>query len=165
MKKTGKFLLGMMVAAAVSAASACAEVPNAAQPLKAADFAHYPSYVQEETSGKWSVQAYQADALLDRFFDYGSRYNAEMCVFHLSAEGDARTGVWSPVLQFYHMDGREKINAKAVSVLVDGVRYDLAASTAMVGSGRNAAEKISAPLDAVYGVACTIRMSLRRSLA
>ena len=49
--------------------------------------------------------------------------------------------------------------------LVDGVRYDLAASTAMVGSGRNAAEKISAPLDAVYGVACTIRLPLRRSLA
>ncbi|MBR6571125.1 MAG: peptidoglycan-binding protein, partial [Clostridia bacterium] len=108
-------------------------------------FAHYPSYAHDAQTGKWSLQSYQADALLDRFWSYGIRNSSETVVFHLAAEGDARTGVWTPVLRFYDIDGNA-INARAVSLLMDGVRYELSASSAQVQNGRYRAECISVPL-------------------
>ncbi len=108
---------------------------------------HYPSYVCDEETGKWSVHAYQADALMDRFWDYGMRSSQRMVVFHLAAEGDVRTGVWTPVLRFYHIDGG-MIRARAVSILVDGQRFDLAASSESVSHNRHTAECITVPLNA-----------------
>lgn len=107
---------------------------------------HYPSYVCDEETGKWSVHAYQADALMGRFWDYGMRSSQRMVVFHLAAEGDARTGVWTPVLRFYHIDGG-MIRARAVSILVDGQRFDLAASSESVSHNRHTAECITVPLN------------------
>ena len=52
-----------------------------------------------------------------------------------------------PVLRFYYVDGKKPINATTVSILADGVRYDLAAaSTGVHAYGREEAEIISAPL-------------------
>lgn len=107
---------------------------------------HYPSYVCDEETGKWSVHAYQADALMDRFWDYGMRSSQRMVVFHLAAEGDARTGVWTPVLRFYHIDGG-MIRARAVSILVEDQRFDLAASSESVSHNRHTAECITVPLN------------------
>jgi len=146
MKRMLKMVLCLFLAAAAVSA-ACAEgVERAAQLMETERFAHYPSFVHDKETGKWSVQAYQADALLDRFWTYGSRNSSTTVVFHLAAEGDARTGVWTPVLRIYQIDGKT-INARAVSLMANGVRYDLAASSAVVRNGRNSAECISAPLD------------------
>ncbi len=106
----------------------------------------YPSYACDEETGKWSVHAYQADALMGRFWEYGMRSSQRMVVFHLAAEGDARTGVWTPVLRFYHIDGG-MIRARAVSILVDGQRFDLAASSESVSHNRHTAECITVPLN------------------
>ena len=107
---------------------------------------HYPSYVCDQETGKWSVQPYQADALMDRFWDYGMRSSQRMVVFHLAAEGNARTGVWTPVMHFYHIDGG-MIRARAVSILVDGQRFDLAASSKSVVHKQHTAECITVPLN------------------
>lgn len=129
------------------AGTACAQgIMCAAQLTEMERFAHYPSYALDEAAGRWSVNAYQADALVDRFWQFGIKNSSRVVVFHLAAEGDVHTGVWTPVLRFYHMDG-ENINARAVSLLADGERIDLAASSAKVQNGRYSAECITAPLD------------------
>lgn len=107
----------------------------------------YPSYSCDDETGKWSVNAYQADALMGRFWDYGMRSSQRMVAFHLAAEGNVHTGVWTPVLRIYHIDGG-MINARAVSILVDGQRFDLAASSESVTHNRHTAECITVPLNA-----------------
>jgi len=148
MKKAKTLLLCMLLAAAPAAGAAAENtvVPRAAAHVETAQFAYYPAYQADEAAGKWSVHSNEADALLDRFWDFGRRYNVEVSVFHTAIEGNLQTGVWMPVLKFYHMDGKKAINATSVSILVDGVRYDLAASSARVTNGRYAAEEITVPL-------------------
>lgn len=150
MKRLGKVLVWVLLAAMVLTGTACAEaIGCAAAPLEIQRFENYPSYALDGVSGKWSVRANPADALLDRFWTYIHANSAALCAFTLEAEGSALTGVWSPVLRFYYNNGSRLINADAVSVLVDGVRYDFAASSAEVVSAQgDKAECISVPLNA-----------------
>lgn len=147
MKKTQKMLLWTLLAAMpVTAAGAETNaVTRAAAPLEIKDFEHYPSYTYDETSGKWSVHSIQADALVDRFWTYDRNNGETLCAFHLELEGNAFTGIWSPVLRFYY-NGSRRIDASAVSILVGETRYDLAASSSDIVNGRYSAELISAPL-------------------
>ena len=146
MRKMLKLVLCICLLCAL-AGTACAQgIVRAAQLTEMERFAHYPSYALDVETGRWSVNAYQADALVDRFWQYGIKNSSRIVVFHLAAEGDARTGVWTPVLRFYHMDGAD-IEARAVSLMADGERIDLAASSAKVHNGRYSAECITAPLD------------------
>lgn len=147
MKNAVKLILCLMMAVMLLS-SACAQgVECAAQMVKLNDWKHYPSFAWNEETGDWSVQSYQADALVARFWNYGMKNSSRTVVFHLAAEGSSLNGVWTPVLRFYHIDG-EKINARAVSVLVNGERYDLAASSGEVKNGRYTAECITVPLNA-----------------
>ena len=146
-----KKLLMMMLCLMLALLPVCTAMAQGAQPaaqlVEMERFAHYPSYQYDAETGKWSIRPYQADALVDRFLNFGIKNSSRIVVFHLGAEGDARTGVWSPVLRIYHMDG-ETVNARAVCFLVDGVRYELAASSSVVKNGRYTAECITVPLDA-----------------
>ena len=146
MKKTAMLLLCVLLSVVIASA-ACAEgIVCAGKLLETDRFAHYPAYALDQETGRWNLHAYQADALLDRFWSFGMRNSQRTVVFHLAAEGDARTGVWTPVLRFYYIDG-EAIGARAVSVLADGRRYDLAAVSETVRNGRYSAECMTAPLD------------------
>ena len=146
MRKMLKLVLCICLVCSL-AGTACAHgVMRAAQLTEMGRFAHYPSYALDDETGRWQVNAYQADALVDRFWQFGIKNSSRVVVFHLAAEGDVHTGVWTPVLRFYHMDG-EDIHARAVSLMADGERIDLAASSAEVHNGRYSAECITAPLD------------------
>lgn len=147
MKNAVKMLLCLLMCLMVLSFACAQGVECAGKLVELENLQHYPSYTCDEETGKWSVHAYQADALMDRFWDYGMRSSQRMVVFHLAAEGDARIGVWTPVLRFYHIDGG-MINARAVSILVDGQRYDLAASSQSVSHSRHTAECITVPLNA-----------------
>lgn len=147
MKKMMVLLLCLLLCAAPFCNAFAQSAQRAALSVNAEDFEHYPSWQLDEESGRWSVQANQADALVERFWNYGTKYGTQLCVFYVAVEGDARTGVWSPVLRCAYFNGRD-LNATAVSVLVDGVRYDLAASSAFETRGRSRAEIITAPLTA-----------------
>lgn len=148
MKKIQKTVLGLLLAASVTAGAAAQgeAIECAAKPLEIRSFEHYPSYAYDSEAGKWSVRTNQADALLDRFWTYGASSGARLCVFNLELEGNARTGIWTPVLRFYFMNGNE-IDASAVSVLVGETRYDFAAMSSQATDGRRKAECISVPLD------------------
>lgn len=147
MKKLMKLLLCVMLMV-ITVSAACAEgVTCAGKMVELEQFAHYPAYACDEESGRWNVHAYQADALLDRFWTFGMKNSLRTVIFHLAAEGDARTGVWTPVLRFYYIDG-EATGARAVSVLAEGERFDMAASSEIVRNGRYSAECITVPLDA-----------------
>lgn len=138
------FLMVILCVGQISAAQA-AVVECAAQRLDVAEFAHYPSYSLDMQSGKWGVRTHQADALLDRFWNESSA-SQSFCVFHVEIEGNANTGVWMPVMRFYYASSSKTVRATAVSLLVDGTRYDFAASTEMVQVGKRMAECTSVPL-------------------
>ena len=105
----------------------------------------YPSYT-ENSNGRWTVRSNGADALLERFWDEKSAYTQAFLVFTLEAEGHVETGVWQPVLRVYYSYSNKPLNVSAVSILVDGVRYDLSACSQTVEQGKTKAEMISAPL-------------------
>lgn len=159
MKKTRKMLTWMLLAAMpLTGAAAQAEALDcAAQPVEIENFERYSSYQYDEASGKWSVRANEADGLMDRLWTYGESNATPLCAFDIEVEGNALTGVWTPVLRFYYVDGRD-IGARAVSVLVDGVRYDFAASSVETKYDGQNAEVVSAPLtkDALTAVKAMI---------
>lgn len=158
MKNSKKLLAWLLMSGlTVTGASAEAALTRAAAPVEIAGFERYPSCIVNEETGRWSVRANPADALLDRFWTYAEVNSASVCAFALEIEGDADTGVWSPVLHFYY-SGSRKLNATAVSVLADGVRYDFAASSAEIAHENAAAELVSAPLtkDALSAVQAMI---------
>lgn len=144
MKNTVKMLLCLMICLMLFTSAFGAEC--AGRLVDHEELLRYPSYVCDQETGKWTVHAYQADALMDRFWEYGMRSSQRMIAFHLAAEGDVRTGVWTPVLRIYHIDGG-MIRARAVSILVDGQRFDLAASSESVTHSRHTAERITVPLN------------------
>lgn len=144
--KNGKKLLAWMLLATLPTACAVAEdatLERAAKPLETAKYERYPSAQTDAASGKWTLHGVRADALLDRFWAYDAANGDEVCAFHLEVEGSEHTGVWTPVLRLYYANGKA-LNATAVSILVDGVRYDLAAHSEEVEGGR--AQRVSAPL-------------------
>lgn len=145
MKQMMRLLACLLVL--MMAASCALGVEKAAQLTEMDALEHYPAYVCDSETGKWSVHAYQADALMDRFWSFGIKNSSFTVVFHLAAEGDVRTGVWTPILRLYAIDG-ETINARAVSLMANGQRYDFAASSAQVRNGRYSAECITVPLNA-----------------
>ena len=105
----------------------------------------YPSYA-EDADGIWTVRSNAADALLERFANTGADSSQSFCVFLLSLEGSSRTDVWTPVLEVYYAYSSKPLNATAISLLADGVRYDFAAQSEQVKVGKKNAERIFAPL-------------------
>lgn len=148
MKKIQKTLLGMLLAASLTAGAAAQGemLECAAKPVEIRSFEHYPSHAYDSETNKWSVRSNQADALVERFWTYGASSGSRTLVFNLELEGNAVTGVWTPVLRFYYMNGN-RIDATAVSVLVGETRYDFAAVSSDATDGRYKAECISVPLN------------------
>ena len=166
--KNAKKLLAWLALSGLTVAGAAAEpaaLIRAAAPVEINGFERYPSCTVNAETGRWSVRANPADALLDRFWTYAESNSASVCAFALEIEGDANTGVWSPVLQFYY-SGSKDLNASAVSVLADGVRYDFAASSEAISRDKDTAERISAPLtkealSAVHAMIAAEEVSVR----
>ncbi|MBR6570215.1 MAG: hypothetical protein IKK75_07150, partial [Clostridia bacterium] len=73
MKKIARILVCLLVIVTTLTAAHAEGVELAAQMMELDSFAHYPSYAHDAQTGKWSLQSYQADALLDRFWSYGIR--------------------------------------------------------------------------------------------
>lgn len=143
MKRTKKVLAWMLLAAMPMTCAAGAEtVQRAAVPVEISNFEHYPSYNCDAETGRWSLRANEADALIYRFEDYVDDNGGELCAFWLEVRGNVITGVWTPVLCIRH-EGVDEIEARAVSVLADGVRFDLTARTV---SAKDEPELICAPL-------------------
>lgn len=149
MKNWKKTLAWMLLTAMPMTAAAQAEaIERAASPVEMRSFERYPSHTYDEATGKWIVRANPADALLDRFWTYVETNSTAMCAFIVEIEGNAYTGVRTPVLRAYYQ-GSKALNARAVCILADGVRYDLAATSAeVVNDEGDDAELISAPLNA-----------------
>lgn len=144
MKKT----LAWLILATMPMTGAAAEtfaLNRAAAPIESQAFERYPSWTCSDETGKWTVRANPADALLDRFWSYAADNSASVCVFSVEIEGNSRTGIWTPVLRFYY-SGSRKLETSAVCILVDGIRYDFAAQSETVTHDRDTAEMISVPL-------------------
>lgn len=148
MKGIKKLIIWFMavVMMATGSGACAADIERAAQLPEIEALERYPSYVCDDATGRWSVRTNQADGLMDRFWTYGKANSTALCAFDVEIEGNARTGICTPVLRFYYMDGL-KIDATAVSILIGETRYDLAAVSSTVENERHTAEVISAPLN------------------
>lgn len=144
MKKMLVFLMALMMlltGASVAEESAvmCAGFANPDALAQKTVFA-------QDADGAWSARTIQADALLDWFWEDGSKSDSPM-VLVVELEGNAKTGLMTPVLRVYSMlSGNEK-PAAALSVLVGDVRYDFSVNAAVVKNGGKQAAVLSAPLD------------------
>lgn len=148
MKNAKKALAWLLLASMPAAAAETAEITRAAAPLEIADFEHYPSRTYDELTGNWSVHDVHADALIDRFWSHKINYGEVFSAFYLEIEGNALTGVWTPVLRVLY-NGQKTLDATAVSILADGVRYDFAASSEKITYEEYYnAQLVSVPLNA-----------------
>lgn len=147
MKQYQKIIAGGLMLAMLGTTGSASALNRAAQRVDVEDLKRYSTIESIQTDGRWQVRTYQAEGLLDRFRAYGKANGTAMCVFNLEIEGQGQTGIWTPVLRFYYINGRTT-NASAVSILVDGVRYDLAAAAETVADDGCRIEVISAPLNA-----------------
>lgn len=144
MKKTVLWMLAMVLCM-LSVTAFAETLPCAGQQPDMKKLQRYPSFTENE-NGIWHVRSNAADALLEQFWNGGLDASQPYCVFLLSLEGSKHTGIWTPVLQAYYAYTAKPMNATAISVLADGVRYDFAANAMQVQEGRKNAELISAPL-------------------
>ena len=108
----------------------------------------YPSYVLDEQSGNWSFVSIRAESLQELLSrKVGTLYSRGVMNMRLKISGNRETGVLIPVMEILYA-GSNELNAFAVSVAVDGLRYDLAAAGETVEIGRSQGERIRVALDA-----------------
>ncbi|MEG2135689.1 MAG: peptidoglycan-binding protein [Clostridia bacterium] len=113
----------------------------AAAQFDPAVFERTPGYAFDAESGAWRVAAGAADALMEEL----SRTNvARACLMRLEYQGNAATGLIQPVL-VWDVVG-EALNADAVSILLDGVRYDVQVLREAEKLGERKVERLTAPL-------------------
>lgn len=164
MKKTMVWILALMLCLSAVTAQA-ATLGQAAKLVDSKNLERYPSYTRNDESGKWSVRANAGDALIARFWADGAQYAESLCMFALEAEGNAKTGVMTPVVRFYYRCGTKPLNVSAVSLLADGVRYDFAAQSEVIRNGRTNAEVVSVPLTQEgFAAVCSLSAAQRASV-
>ncbi|MEG1264816.1 MAG: peptidoglycan-binding domain-containing protein, partial [Clostridia bacterium] len=113
----------------------------AAAQFDPAVFERTPGYAFDAASGAWRVAAGAADALMEEL----SRTNvARACLMRLEYQGNAATGLIQPVL-VWDVVG-EALSADAVSILLDGVRYDVQVLREAEKLGERKVERLTAPL-------------------
>lgn len=101
-----------------------------------------PGYEMDEESGEWRAAALKAEAQLDAL---GRSGLGRACLLQLVYTGNARTGLIQPLLQFDVLG--DPLTCDAVSLLVDGVRYDLPVSSQRVSVGERKVDRLTAPLN------------------
>lgn len=146
MKQYQKIIAGALMLAILGTTGSASTLNRAAQRVDVKALERYSNFESIQVEGRWQARTYQAEGLLDRFWTYGRANGTAMCIFNLEIEGQGQTGIWTPVLRFYYVNGRA-IHASAVSILIDGVRYDLAAASEEVTDDGYRTEVISAPLN------------------
>ena len=100
-----------------------------------------PGYQMDEESGQWRAVALKAEAQLDAL---GRSGLGRACLMQLVYTGNARTGLIQPLLQFDVLG--DALTCDAVSLLVDGVRYDLPVASERVSVGERKVDRLTAPL-------------------
>ena len=100
----------------------------------------------EENGSVWSVRSNQTEAAIVRISSESAPYSGYAC-FGLELTGDRATGVVVPVLAFYYA-GEVELNGEYASISVNGSRYDIALHKETLRLGKNAAERLTAPLNA-----------------
>lgn len=98
-------------------------------------------------AGDFSVVSNGAASLVEQFAALArTGFSAGTITFVMELRGNTKTRVCYPVLKILYL-GSVVINCKAVSIVIDGTRYDFAASTADYSGARGRAETISVYLD------------------
>ena len=145
-----KRLLAALVCLALLTGAALADgaVPRAAEGYDTAALERYESFALDAVSGLWSVDDPLFSALEDAVAQNEARnlLNDGVLLWQLRLAGNAKTGTLAPALEFA-LVAREPFGVRAVSVIVDGKRYDCAVRAEAAPFGGTSAERFLAPLD------------------
>lgn len=140
-KKWLALALMLLMAAPGAWAERLPAVPRAAQWYDPSAMDSLPGYQMDEESGAWRAGALKAAAQLDAL---GRSGLGRACLMQLVYTGSAATGLIQPVLQMDVLG--DSLTCDAVSLLVDGVRYDLPVVSERVDIGQRKADRLTAPL-------------------
>lgn len=100
--------------------------------------------INRET-GDWTATTYQADAMLDWFWEDGGTKDGPV-IFSVALEGNINTGLMQPVLRVYRMLEKKAQNVHTVSFLIGDMRYDFAVESTTEQSGKKTAEVMTASM-------------------
>lgn len=133
-------------------------VSPGALPYTQSEFEQHLGYALDEDSGDWIVGADAFARLLEDAQRMGA---SKYCVMQVALMGNIKTGLMQPVLDIRYI-GSQEVLAGAVSILLDGVRYDLAAYTEEAKLGNKCTERTLVPLpESALGLARDIHRAER----
>ncbi len=119
----------------------------AAQSYDVEGLEKYVSFAMDDASGEWTVNDPLFDATIDMIA--AGEMKASMAkgfiVYQLRLSGNEQTGTLRPEMEI-NFFANKPIGTKAVSVLANGVRYDMQAAAQVSGMGGAAMEKIVLPM-------------------
>lgn len=106
------------------------------------------TFTHDETSGAWSLTPNRAQAALDALGNGYGRASGDGTLFmYVSLEGNTLDNTVTPMLNVC-MIGDSEVNADAVSLLIDGTRYDFETVCEQSAIGKYRAEIMRSPLNA-----------------
>ena len=145
-----KSMVSLMLAAAILAGGtvANADALKDSAPIVNVDALEvHESYEHDEESGAWTLVTNRTQAALDALGNgYGCSSSGSTLFMYVTLKGNTLDNTVTPTLNVCSI-GSTVINANAVSLLIDGVRYDFETATEVGAIGDYRAEIMSAPLN------------------
>ena len=146
-----KQIVSLALAAALMAGGALASadaLQNGAPIVNIDSLKTQDTFTHDETTGAWSLIPNRTQAALDAIGNGYGRSSGDGTLFmYVSLEGNTLDNTITPTLNVCMISGTE-VNAGAVSLLIDGVRYDFETTSEVSAIGSYRAEMMRAPLNA-----------------
>lgn len=108
----------------------------------------YSSFSLDGESGEWSVSDPLFEAILDAIQAGEVKNNMKdgLAVYQMRLSGNAQTGTLRPEMELLYV-ASSPIGVRAVSILADGVRYDMRASGRATSVGAYPVEQVVLPME------------------
>ncbi len=146
-----KQIVSLALAAALMAGGALASadaLQNGAPIVNIDSLKTQDAFTHDETTGAWSLIPNRTQAALDAIGNGYGRSSGDGTLFmYVSLEGNTLDNTITPTLNVCMISGTE-VNAGAVSLLIDGVRYDFETASEVSAIGSYRTEMMRAPLNA-----------------
>lgn len=145
-----KSMVSLALAAAILASGTLANadaLKDSAPIVNADTLSVHESFDHDEESGAWTLVTNRTQAALDALSNgYGCSSSGSTLFMYVTLKGNTLDNTVTPTLNVCSI-GSTVINANAVSLLIDGVRYDFETETEVGAIGDYRAEIMSAPLN------------------
>lgn len=112
----------------------------------ASAFVAYPGFSEDAEKESWSLVSHEICAA-ENYLSEGQKLNA-FAGFYFSIQGTCETGLVIPALHIFIKHSSAKLEPKAASFLLNGIRYDFVGQSKETVMGNTQVEMMTIPLDA-----------------